>query len=116
VEHWAYDGSPPCGAHIKTLQDLCKAQGRPDSEWLELAAEPIKLAERQFKEAVANSRERATYIAGHPAPQFETMGGPAGDRRQVEVVFLRGLNLAAARDKLAAVMFGAAVGLPTAGR
>jgi len=106
VEHWSFNGSPPCGAHIQALQATCRAQNRRDSEWLEIASREIKLAEGRFKEALRSAERRSEYERGHARPSFETRGGPSGDRSQVGVAYLKGTSLAAARDRVTVRLFG----------
>jgi hypothetical protein len=108
TEEWSFEGSPPCGAHIKTLQELCKAEKKPDSQWLEKASEPIKLAERQFKQAMADTVAREAYERDHQVPAFETRGGPAGERPQIAVAYLRDKSFAAARDTVMGRLLGLA--------
>jgi hypothetical protein len=73
---------------------------------LELASEAIKLDERRFKAALRDPVHAEAFKRDHRRPSYETRGGPAGDRSQMEVLPLRGKTLAAARDTIVAVMTG----------
>jgi hypothetical protein len=108
-EEWAFDGSPACGAHIKVLQDACRANKRNEAEWLQTASPEIQLAEARWKQALRADEARQRYIAaGHPRPAYETRGGPAGDRPQLRVEYLSTLSLSAAKDKVLARIMGSA--------
>jgi hypothetical protein len=105
-EFWAFEGSPECGPTIKTAMANAKAAGKAESAWTDFVSNEIKVAEATFKSACKATDRWSAYEAGNPKPDFETRGGPLNDRPQRAVPYLFGLSLAAARDRVTAVLYG----------
>jgi len=106
IEAWSFSGAPHCGPTVKAAMASAKAAGKAEAEWIHFVSDDIKAAEADFKKDLKDEKRLKAYEAAHPKPTYETRGGPLGDRPQKAVDYLHGLSLAAARDKVTAVMFG----------
>jgi len=100
-EVWNIQGAPECAPQIKLFQQYAVAAGKTQADWLDYAPQEVKTAEGQFKTALNNAQAlQAAFEADNPEPAFETKGGPAGDRPQVAVTYLTGMNKARAFDQV----------------
>jgi hypothetical protein len=106
TEVWVFENAPAIQPTIRTCMAAAKAAGAPESAWLDYADQAVQVAERSFKEALRTQGIPEEWSGEHPKPHHETMGGPLGDVPQKSVPFLKGLSLAAAKDKVIRVAIG----------
>jgi hypothetical protein len=106
TEVWTFEGAPAIQPTIRSCMSAAKAAGAPESEWLNYSDQAVRVAEQSFKEAMRTQGIPESWIRGNPKPVHETMGGPLGDHPQKAVPFLKGMSVAAAKDKVVRVAIG----------
>lgn len=106
TEVWSFEDSPAIGPTIKESQKAAKADGKLESEWLKFAPPAVQVAETAFKEALKKQSIPETWLGVNPKPEYETRGGPLGDRPQQNVEYLGTDSHATAKDHVLRRMLG----------
>jgi hypothetical protein len=106
TEVWSFEGAPPVQPTVRSCMAAAKAAGKQESEWLSYADQAVRVAEQSFKEALRTQAVPEEWLRANARPTHETMGGPLGSNPQKAVPYLKGLTLAAAKDKVIRVAIG----------